>query len=425
MKVDVEELGACKRRLQVEETPEVVQQAWERAFTQVQRQAKLPGFRKGKVPRSMIKLHFSDDVRQEVARHLIPEVYRQALAESRLEPVEEPDLSDLTLEESAPLKFSAVVEIKPTIALGQYAGVAVQHTQKPLTDAEVEEALANLSEQHAEYRAVERPADVGDLVIVDYTLTPDGMEARSESGYGVVIGSGAVMKEVDEALIGLAPGGERQTRVRFPDDHRNEALRGVGGDAHVKVNEVKEKVLPALDDEFAKTVGEFETLDALRAEIRSGLEKRREQENRRTLENAVLEAALAEHTFDVPEALVVRQVGHQIEHIREQMRRQGMDPERVPWDYQKLLGDMRPGAEKAVKRALLIEAIAEKEGLEATDADVEAEIERFAQASQRPAAAVRAMFEQSGDLSRIRASLGEKRTLDFLIERAAITPEVH
>ena len=421
MKVDVEEIGACKRRLQVEETPEVVQQAWERAFTRVQREARLPGFRKGKVPRSMIKLHFADDVRQEVARHLIPEVYRQALAETQLKPVEEPDVQEVTLEESAPLKFSAVVEIKPDIALDHYTGLAVQHTPKPLTDGEVDETLEQLREQHAEYRAVERPAGPGDLVIVDYTLHPEGMEPRSETGYGLVVGSGSVMPEIDEAVVGLGPGGTRQTRVRFSDDHRNEALRGVAADAEVKVTEVKEKVLPPLDDDFAKTVGEFETLEALRAEIRSGLEKRREQENRRSLENAVLDAALKEHTFDVPEALVLRQVGHQIEHVRQQMRRQGVDPERLPWDYEKLLAEMRPGAEAAVKRALLIEAIADKEGLAATDADVEAEIERLAQASQRPVPAVRAMFEQSGDLERLRASLGERRTVDFLIERAAIT----
>ena len=185
MKVDVEELGACKRRLQVEETPEVVQQAWERAFTRVQKEAKLPGFRKGKVPRSMIKLHFSDDVRQEVARHLIPEVYRQALVESRLEPVEEPDLQEVTLEESSPLKFSAVVEIKPTIALGQYAGLAVPaHAEALRREPRWTRPSRTSLEQHAEYRAVERPADVGDLVIVDYTLTPEGMEPRSETGYG-------------------------------------------------------------------------------------------------------------------------------------------------------------------------------------------------------------------------------------------------
>jgi len=420
MKVDVEELGQCKRRLQVEETPEVVQQAWEQAFTRVQKEARLPGFRKGKVPRSMIKLHFSDDVRQEVARRLIPEVYRQALTETQLTPVEEPDLQDVTLEETAPLKFSAVVEIKPAIALGRYTGLDVKHQPKPFAEREVDEALEQLQEQHAVYRAVERAADVKDLAIVDYTLTPEGMEPRTETGYSIAIGSGAVMPEVEEALIGLAPGGTRTTHVRFPDDHRNEGLRGKSAEATVTVNEVKEKVLPALDDEFAKSVGEFETLDALRAEMRSGLERRREQENRRELENAVLEATLAEHPFEVPEALVLRQVGHQVEHMRETLRRQGVDPDRIPWDYQKMLEELRPGATAAVRRALLIEAIAAQEHLEPTDADVDAEIERIAQASRRPPPAVRAMLEQNGDLDRIRIGLAEKRTLDFLIERASI-----
>src|SRR5262249_1423468 len=221
MKVEVQELGACKRKLDVEETREVVAEAWERAFTRVQKEARLPGFRKGKVPRSMIKLHFADDVRQEVARRLIPDVYRQALDQTRLEPVEEPDLQDVPLEESAPVKFSAVVEIKPTIALGQYVDLEVHHTPKPFTDNEVDEALDHLQEQHAEYRAVERSADVGDLVIVDYTVTPEGMEPRSETGYTFAIGNSGVMPEIEEAVIGLQPVGSRSTRRKFPDDHRN------------------------------------------------------------------------------------------------------------------------------------------------------------------------------------------------------------
>jgi trigger factor len=265
---------------------------------------------------------------------------------------------------------------------------------------------------------VERAADPGDLVIVDYTLTPEGQEPRTETGYGFIIGGGSVLPEMEEAVIGLTAGGSRQTRVRFGDDHRNEALRGKSAEASVTVTEVKEKVLPALDDEFAKTVGgTFETLDALRTEVRTGLSARRDADNQRALETAVLDAVMAGHTFEVPEALILRQVGHQIEHAREHMRRQGVDPDKVPWDYKKLLEDLRPGAEKAVKRALLIEAIAEKEGLAAADADVDAEVERVAQASQRPAPAVRRMLEQSGDLEGIRHSLGERRTIDFLIER--------
>jgi len=421
MKVEVEELGACKRRLQVEEEPEVVREAWERAFSRVQREAKLPGFRKGKVPRSMIKIHFSGDVRQEVARHLIPDVYRQALAEAQLKPVEEPDLQDVRLEEDAPLVFSAVVEIKPTITLGAYTGLAVSHTPKPFAEDETDEALGQLRDQHAEFRAVERAADLGDLVIVDYTLTPEGMEPRNEAGYGFVVGQAQVLPEIDEAVIGLVPGGSRETRLRFADDHRNEALRGKSGAASVTVREVKEKVLPALDDDFAKTVGSFETLEALRAEVRKELEARRARENRLGLEEAVVDALLAAHEFQVPEALVLRQVGHAIEHARERVRRQGVDPDRLPWDYKKLLEELRPGAEKAVRRTLLLEAIGEKEGFMPEEADVEAEVERIAQASQRPAPAMRRMMEQSGDLDSLRLSMRERRTLDFLIERATVT----
>jgi trigger factor len=421
MKVAVEEMGACKRRLQVEEAPEVVAAAWKKAFNRVQRDARLPGFRKGKVPPSMIKLHFSDDVKQEVARSLIPEVYRQALDETKLKPVEEPDLQEVTLEENAPLSFSAVVEIKPAIALGAYTGLAVTHAPKPLGDEEVDEALNHFREQHGEFRAVDRPADLGDLVIMDYSLTPEGMDAREEKDYSFVLGQGAVLPEIEEAVIGLSAGGSRAARVKFAEDHRNEALRGKSGDASVTVKEVKEKILPALDDEFAKTLGSFETLDALKAELRKDLQARCDRENRLSLEDAVVGAALAAHDFQVPEALVLRQVGHQIEHTRERLRRQGVDPDRLPWDYKKLLEDLKPGAERAVKRALLLEAIAEKEGLAPGEDQIDAEVEKFAQASQRPAPAVKRMMEQSGDLDSLRYSLREARTMDFLIEKAQIT----
>jgi len=421
MKVAVEEIGACKRRLQVEEGPEVVQDAWDKAFKRVQKEAKLPGFRKGKVPANMIKLHFADDVRQDVARHLIPDVYRQALQETKLKPVEEPDLKEVTLEEGAPLKFEAMVEIKPAIVLGQYTGLSVTHAPKPFEDREVDEALEHLREQHAEFRTVERPADVQDLVIMDYTLTPEGMEARTETGYSFLIGSGAVMREVEEAVIGLTAGGERTAHVRFPDDHRNEALRGKSGEAKVKVTEVKEKVLPALDDDLAKTVGQFDTLEALKEEVRKGLRTRRDAENRQALESAVTEAVLAGHPVEVPEALVLRQVGHLIEHTRERVRRQGMDPDKLPWDYGKLLEELKPGAEKAVRRALVLEAIAEKEGLNATDADIDAEVEKIAVANNRPVPAVRRIMQESGDLEGLRHSLSESRTMEFLISKSTVT----
>ncbi len=401
MKVAVEELEACKRRLAVEAPADVVQKEWERAYGRVQKQARLPGFRKGHVPRSLVKLHFADDVRREVAEHLIPDVYRQALTEARLDPVNEPDLQEVKLEENAPLSFVAVVEVKPAIALADYKGVEVQHAPAAVSDDEAAAALEQMREQQAEFRAVDRAAASGDLAVVDYTLRPDEHDATTANGYHFVIGSGDVA-------------------LRFPDDHRLESLRGKGGTATLQVSEVKEKILPALDDEFAKSLGEFATLDALRAEVRKQLETRREAEQRRELEDKIVGAVLQHHEFTVPEALVMRQIAHQVEHARERLRRQGVDPDGVKWDVPKLVGELRPGAEQGVRRALLLEAIADKEGLVPADDEVEAEVEKIARASQRPAPAVRRMMEKSGDLEALRIGLRERKTLDFLIGHATV-----
>jgi trigger factor len=421
MKVAVEEIENCKRRLAVEAPLDVVQKEWERAYGRVQKRAALPGFRKGHVPRSLVKLHFADDVRREVAEHLIPDVYRRALDEARIAPVNEPDLSDVTLEENAPLSFTAVVEVKPAIALGEYRGVEVQHVPVAVSDADVAETLERMRDQHAEYRSVDRPAATGDLVVVDYTLTPDGHEATTASGYHFLVGGGTVLPEIDAAVVGLQAGDERAVPLRFADDHRLETLRGKPGTAHLKVGEVKEKVLPALDDELAKVLGDFESLDAVRAEIRTQLEAGRQAENRRTLEDKVVEAILARHEFGVPDAMVMRQVAHQVEHTRERLRRQGVDPDGIQWDYGKIVAELRPGAEKAVRRALLLEAIADQESIAPAEEELDAEVEKFARASQRPVPAVRRMMEKSGDLEALRHGLRERKTLDMLIAHARIT----
>ena len=421
MKVAVEEIEACKRRLAVEAPVDVVQQEWEKAYGRVQRRASLPGFRRGHVPRSLVKLHFADDVRREVAEHLIPDVYRRALTEARIDPVNEPDLQDLKLEEGAPLSFTAVVEVKPSITLGEYRGVEVRHAAEPVTDVEVDEALERMREQHAQFNSVERAAAAGDLVIVDYTLAPEGHEPTTATGYHFLVGGGTVLPEIDAGVAGMRAGDEREVALRFADDHRMETLRGKPGTARLKLGEVKEKLLPALDDEFAKGLGEFDTLDAVRAELRRQLEARREAESRHELEDKLVEALLARHEFGVPDAMVMRQVAHQVEHTRERLRRQGVDPDGVQWDYPKIVGELRPGAEKAVRRALLLEAIADKEEVAASEADVEAEVEKFARASQRPAPAVRRMMEKSGDLDSLRHGLRERKTLDLLIEHARVT----
>jgi trigger factor len=420
MKVAVEEIEGCKRRLAVEAPTDVVTREWEKAYGRVQKRASLPGFRRGHVPRSLVKLHFADDVRREVAEHLIPDVYRQALTEAHIDPVNEPDLQDVTLEEGSPLSFTAVVEVKPAIALGDYRGVEVQHAPAPVTDDDVAKALEAMREQHAQFNSVERAAAAGDLVVVDYTLAPDDHEPTKAEGYHFLVGAGTVLPEIDAAVVGMTAGQEREVGLRFADDHRMESLRGKAGTARLKLGEVKEKLLPTLDDEFAKGLGEFDTLDAVRAEVRRQLEARREAESRQALEDKIMDALLARHEFGVPDAMVMRQVAHQVEHTRERLRRQGVNPDGIQWDYGKIVGELRPGAEKAVRRALLLEAIAAKEAVAASDAEMDAEVEKFARASQRPAPAVRRMMEKSGDLEALRHGLRERKTLDLLIEHARL-----
>jgi trigger factor len=420
MKVAVEPLEQCKRRLVVEAPVDVVQKAWERAYGRVQKQARLPGFRRGHVPRSLLKVHFSDDVRREVAEHLIPDVYRQAVEEARLDPVNEPELQDVQLEEGVPLTFTAVVEVKPEIALGEYRGVDVQHAPAPITASDVDETVERMRESQAQFEARDRAAAPGDLVVVDYTLALEGEAPASQTGYQFVVGDGSVLPEVDQAVAGMRAGEERQVGVRLPDDHRREEMRGRTGTASVKLMEVKEKILPDLNDDLARSLGEFDTLEALRAEVQKQLESRRAADERQALEEKVMDALLARHEFAAPEALVMRQIAHQVEHLRERLRRQGVDPDTAQLDYGRLVEEWKPGAQRAVRRALLLDAIAEREGIVPAEDEVEAEIERIARAGQRPAPAIRRMMEKSGDLEALQRGLRERKTLDVLVSHASV-----
>jgi len=254
-----------------------------------------------------------------------------------------------------------------------------------------------------------------------------GLSAALPPGLDLIMGPGCPVcvtdcPEIDEAVVGMQAGEERHVALRFADDHRMESLRGKGGTADVKLIEVKEKILPEFDDDFAKAVGgDFETMEAVRTEVRKQLEARREAEDRRGLEDKVVAAVLARHEFSVPDAMVMRHVAHQVEHARERMRRQGVDPDKLPWDYGKLIPELKPASEQAVKRALLLEAIAEQEAINPAEDEVDIEIERFAQAAQRPVPAVRRMMEKSGDLESLRGGLREKKTLDFLVQHAKVS----
>jgi trigger factor len=228
---------------------------------------------------------------------------------------------------------------------------------------------------------------------------------------------------MDETVIGLDAGDERRLTVRFPETHSREELRGKTGQLWLRVVEVKEKELPALDDDFARGLGSHQTLADLRAALRQELTAQAEHRNRRVLEEGAVDAVLAAHDFAVPETLVLREVAFRVGHAREQVGRQGVDPDSLRWDYAKLTDELRPVATTAVRRALLLEAIAEREELAVTDADVDAEIERLARQSGRAPQALRSLLQRRGDLEELSRGLREAKTLALLTEHAHIQPE--
>jgi trigger factor len=422
MKVEIQELDPCKRQLVVEAPEEEVRAAWTAACGRVQREARLPGFRRGKVPLTLVRSRFGDEVRQAVAEALVPAVYRRAVDEARLRPVEDPEFRELELEEGRPLRFTAVVEVKPAIVLGEYRGVTVRHSPRGVTDADVEGALAGIAEQRATLVTATRPARVGDFVVIDYVLRPEGGEPRAEKGYAFEVGGGRVLPEMDEAVIGLEAGAERRVQVRFPDGHPREELRGRGGELALRVVEVKEKEVPPVDDELARGLGTHDTLAELQAAVRERLVADRARQDRHALEEAIVDAALARHDFVVPESLVVRELSHRIGHARESLRRQGVDPDAIRWDYQRLSAELRPDAERSVRRALLLEAIAAREEIVVGDADVDAEVARLARESGRAPQTIRSLLERGNELDGLRLALREAKTLALLVEQAKVEP---
>jgi trigger factor len=253
-------------------------------------------------------------------------------------------------------------------------------------------------------------------------LRPEGGEPRAEKGYAFEVGGGRVLPEMDEAVIGLEAGAERRVQVRFPDGHPREELRGRGGELALRVVEVKEKEVPPVDDELARGLGTHDTLAELQAAVRERLVADRARQDRHALEEAIVDAALARHDFVVPESLVVRELSHRIGHARESLRRQGVDPDAIRWDYQRLSAELRPDAERSVRRALLLEAIAAREEIVVGDADVDAEVARLARESGRAPQTIRSLLERGNELDGLRLALREAKTLALLVEQAKVEP---
>ena len=421
MKAVVEDISTVKKKLSIEVAPEAVTRELEKALADVAKKAKIPGFRPGKAPKAIVERHYGEEVRSEVLHRLLSESYLQALQEHNLDPVEVPQIGDVSsLAKGAPLTFTATVEVRPNFELGNYDGIEVKEESLTVNDEEVNQTVERLREMYAQLEVVEgRPLEKTDTAIIDFEGFRDGkpIEGAKSSGYALSLGSGSLIPGFEEQLIGMNRGETREIRVTFPADYNNKDLAGKDAQFTVALKEIKKKVLPDLNDEFAKDIGNNATLAELKEGIKKDIEARKRDEQASAQREGILSKLVDAHSFDVPPGMVERELQSMAKSHATRMARRGVDVNN--FDYSKFRDENGSLAEKRVKGILLLDAIAEKEKIELADQEVNSAIAAMARSAGQTAESVRKYYDSTeGGLDNLRASLTREKALALLLSRA-------
>lgn len=424
MKTEFVDVSDTRKQLVVEIPSSVVDAEIDRVARDYSKAARIPGFRPGRVPARVVRQRFRDQILHDVAHDLIPRAVDDALRERGVEPVDTPDIRDVVVEEGQPLKFTASFETVPPIDPGDYATLRIRQPKVELKANAVDEALERLRQQAARYEPVEgRPAEAGDFLTVDLVKeAPDEPEDKHED-VTIEIGAAANPPGFDEQVIGLSVGETKRFPIQYPEDYAISEFAGRTLTYTVTVKAIRIRVVPDLDDEFAKDLGQFDTLDALRERVEADLRRDAERQAEREVRADLLRQLAGRVTFELPEALLDREIERRTEEFVHRLLEQGVDPRRAQIDWQAFRDNQREPAREAVASALVLDEVARREGLTVEPADLDAEIERYAAATGRTAAAVRARLEKDGGISRLYMGLRREKAVDFLRSRATIANE--
>ena len=425
MKVTVEELSPSRRALNVEVAPEQVAATMEATLKELSRKIHVPGFRKGKVPPEIIQRRFQSDIQEEVLRELIPDSYRQALTQVELTPVSQPRVEDVHFHAGEPLRYRAIVEVKPPVTMKDYRGIPLERKVVEVTDQEVERALEFLREDAAEYAPMEGwPAMRDDLIVLDHEGSIHGKPFKSGSGRNLtlLLGRGGYLPGFEEQVVGLQKGDSKQFRLTLPADSPRKDLAGRTAEFRVAIKEVKKRRVPELNDEFARTAGDVESVAALRDKLQERLKARKVREQEAELKRTLLEKLAATHEVELPEALVEAEAASLLQEMLGTLRASGGRVQGLAENAEALSAKAFEMARRRVKESLLLDAVARQEKLTVSDAEVEAEIEAMAAAYPAEGGApVRRAMEDPGRRAGLQARLLERKALEFLYQEARIT----
>lgn len=433
MKTEVIDISPTRKELRIEIEAERIRAEVDRVSNELARHAAVPGFRPGRAPQAMIRQRYKKEIRGEVLGELIPQALSEALQQHPFDIIGEPqlrfaDADSLERLGSEPLTIHAAIEVLPTIELGQYRGLELVRRTRPVTAEEVEEVIAQMRESSAVLVPVEdRGAQVGDTVTVNlrgrFVDDPQAEEINIDE-VDVVLGEEGVLAAFNENLAGVRPDEERTFTVEYPPDYKAQGLAGKRVEYTAHVIAVRRKELPTLDDEWAKSTGEgVSSLDELRQQTRQRLESYARDEAERRLRDEAIEKLLAAHRFEVPATLVQQEARRLLERSVQRLMEMGIDPrsEEIRWDEVAAATHQR--AEENVRAELLLERIAEQEGITVGDEEIEAEIERFARAIREPVERVRAALTKQEAQHSIASGLRQQKALTLVIENANIRDE--
>ncbi len=415
---------STKREIAVEIPADVVQRETEALIQKYLKLARLPGFRKGHVPASIIRQRFSEDIKTEVVEALVPRYFRQEAEKQGLVPVSQPQVSDLHIHEGEPLRFKASFEILPEIKVEGYKELRADKPVIEVTDEEVQQALNHLQEQHASFDAIEgRALADGDFAQVSLDGRPkvpgEGQPVHMDDVL-VEIGGKNTMPEFTEHLRGASAGEEKAFEVKYPEDSNDERLRGKTFDYTVKVLSLKNKNLPELNDAFAKELGDFTGIEDVKKRVRENMEAEKKHTAEHEAKDKLVAELVKRNEFEVPEAMVDRQIDVRLERGLRALASQGMRAEDMKkMDLNRLRAGQRDQAVQEVKASLLLDRIADLEKVEVSDEEIDHEIEALALQTKQTSEAVRARLTRDGALDRIRNRIRNEKTLNFLYHQSA------
>jgi trigger factor len=426
MKASWEKIEKNQGVLTVEVEAERVTVALDKAFKKVSAKVNIPGFRKGKVPRAMFEARYGvESLYQDALDIILPEVYVEAIETVDIQPIDRPEIDVQEMGKGQALKFTAKVTVKPEVELGEYKGVEIAAASNEVTDEELDAELKRLQERHAELASIEEGEALdGDTAVIDFEGFADGVPFEGGKGenHSLTLGSGSFIPGFEEQVVGMQKGEEKDITVTFPEEYHSEDLKGKEAVFKVKLNEIKRKNLPALDDEFAKDVSEFDTLDEYKADVLKRLGEQKEQNNQRDKENALIQKVVDVSSVEVPDVMVDDEVQNMFKEFENRLQSQGMNMELYSQftgqTEEALKAQMREEAGNRVRNNLVLEAVAKAEGLEATEAELDAELEKLAGMYQRSVEEVTSIFRQNGMLDNIKADLAIRKTIDFLVENS-------